>query len=164
MKKILLSLLFLLIAQSAWSAGSCTQTATRMPDGFYSVKFICTGDSSNGSIPNTAISNASMGVISGSHWLYTVSAYPTSGGTAPDAADVFILDANGEDLLGSVDGGTTAKKGLNLIHATLKNSTFPFSNFMQRYYFPPVTGVLTLKVLNQATPSPNYTVELVFGR
>jgi hypothetical protein len=105
-----------------------------------------------------------MSEISGKYYLYTVAAYPTSGGTAPDAADVFILDAKGEDLLGSADAGTTAKNGLNLIHATLKKTTFPYSTYLQQAYFPFIINNLTLKVSNQATNSANYTIELIFVR
>lgn len=165
MKKFLLSifLIFFLAAQS-FAAGSCVQTASAKESGVFLVTLACTGDAANGSIPNTALSSAIMAKVSGTHYLYTVAAYPTSGGTAPDAADVFILDANGEDLLGSVDAGTTAKNGLNLIHATLKKTTFPYSTFLQQAYFPAITNTLTLKVLNQATNSANYTIELVFSR
>ncbi len=167
MKKTLLIFalaLALLFPSSLWAAGSCTQTPYQFTGGFVHVVFVCTGDVAGGSIPNTAIATASMNLILGTHYLYTVSAYPTAGGTAPDAADVFILDANLEDLLGSVDGGTTANKGLNLIHATLKKTTFPYSHYLSMAYSPPVVNTLTLKVSNQGTNSANYTIELVFVR
>jgi hypothetical protein len=170
MKRLLIPLLILasmvLIAGvfSAFAAGSCTQTPASYQAGYVMVTLACTGDAANGSIPNTAIATATMNILKGTHYLYTVAAYPTSGGTAPDAADVFILDANGEDLLGSVDGGTTANKGANLIHATLKKTTLPYSGYLGMHYFPAVMNTLTLKVANQATVSANYTVELVFGR
>jgi hypothetical protein len=135
---------------------------TDFANGFKVIRFECTGDASNGSIPDTAINAANMQLIKGISYLYSVSAYPTAGGTAPDAADVFILDANGEDLLGSADGGTTAKNGLNLIHATLKKTTFPYSAYMAREYFPAIINTLTLKVANQATINATYTIELVF--
>jgi len=155
----------LVLPAELWAAGSCSQALTRI--GYQGnvkvVKFLCTGDASDGSIPNTAIATANMTEVKGMY-LYTVSAYPTSGGTAPDAADVFILDAAGEDLLGSADGGTTANKGANLIHATLKKTTLPYSYYLSQAYFPAVTSGLTLKVSNQATHSANYTIEMVFAR
>jgi hypothetical protein len=174
MKKLTLLIMALALAfstSSLWAAGSCTQTVTDIPTVTLSkptppirvLKFACTGDASNGSIPNTVINSGNLESIYGAY-LYTVSAYPTSGGTAPDAADVFILDANGEDLLGSVDGGTTANKGANLIHATLKKTTFPYSHYLSSAYFPAVVNALTLKVSNQATASANYTIELIFAR
>ena len=160
MKKFIaiLSTVMFFMASPLWAAGSCTQFKEKATGGFVHIFFYCTGDVSDGSIPNTAIATASMNEILLTHYLYTVSAYPTVGGTAPDAADVFILDARGEDLLGSTNGGTTANKGANLIHATLKKTVLPYT------FFPPVLNTLSLKVLNQATASANYTIELVFVR
>lgn len=155
---IILALLF--VAPNLYAAGSCTQTTDTTIDGFIVQTLACTGDSSNGSIPNTVITMPAIG----KYRLVSVSAYPTAGGTAPDAADVYILDADGEDLLGSADNGTTAGKGANLIHATLKKTTLPYSYHSSAYYYPPVTSALTLKVLNQATASANYTIKLVFER
>jgi hypothetical protein len=166
MKKLLQFMVIgmvLLMTTQAFSAGSVTvsgETRGRYGE-LYVVTMTCTGDAANGSIPNTAIPTAVMSEIIGKY-LYTVTAFPTSGGTAPDAADVFILDANGEDLLGSADGGTTANKGANLIHATLKYTTLPFSTYLGSPYFPAVVNALTLKVSNQATASADYTIELVF--
>lgn len=155
---IILALLF--VAPNLYAAGSCTQTTDTTIDGFIVQTLACAGDSSNGSIPNTVITMPAIG----KYRLVSVSAYPTAGGTAPDAADVYILDADGEDLLGSADNGTTAGKGANLIHATLKKTTLPYSYHSSAYYYPPVTSALTLKVLNQATASANYTIKLVFER
>lgn len=155
----------LVLPAELWAAGSCSQTLTKVGNlgAVKVVRFVCTGDASDGSIQNTAIDTAIMTEVKGMY-LYTISAYPTAGGTAPDAADVFVLDANGEDLLGSADGGTTANKGANLIHATLKKTTWPYSYYLSNGYFPMVTSTLTLKVGSQATHSANYTIELVFAR
>ena len=164
MKKMFVSLIvFLLIPSLLFAAGSCTQTARSYTGGLVVITFVCTGDASNGSIPNTAISAANMALIEGKYYLYTVQAYPTASGTPPDAADVFILDGNGMDLLGSADM-VTAGKGLNLIHATLPKETLLYNYHNSSYYAPPVRNALTLKVANQATVSANYTVELVFAR
>jgi len=173
MKKLLLAIVLAMILPfQVWAAGSCVQSIDAIPNAnavvptTKVVSFVCTGDIAGGTvgtIPNTAMSATIAAAVRGL-FLYTVTAYPTAGGTAPDAADVFILDAAGEDLLGSVDAGTTAKNGLNLIHATLKKTTFPYSTYLQQAYFPAVTGILTLKVSNQITASANYTIELVFVR
>ena len=166
MKKLMaiIVLAIMLMASQLWAAGSCTQTAYSTSNPTQAIiKFVCTGAADNGSVPDTATSAANTAFIDGMY-LYTVSAYPTSGGTAPDAADVFILDANGEDLLGSVDGGTTANKGLNLIHATLKKTTMPYSAYLGNAYYPAITGGLTVKVANQATPNANFTIELTCVR
>jgi hypothetical protein len=166
MKKIIIAIILavMLMASNAYAAGSCAETIADYPGSFVIVKLACTGDAANGSIPNTAISTAAITLLTGKYYLYTVSAYPTSGGTAPDAADVFILDGSGEDLLGSADGGTTANKGANLIHATLKKTTYPYSYHSSAFWYPAIVSGLTLKVSNQATNSANYTIELVFVR
>jgi hypothetical protein len=168
MKKYWMALLVALIiafsALPSWAtAGSCVQSFTRLLEGVYVVKLVCTGDSTDGSLPDTTISSYYTSSLKG-FYLYTISAYPTSGGTAPDAADVFVLDAAGEDLLGSADGGTTANKGANLIHATLKKTTMPYSYYLSNAYFPSVVGSLVVRVANQSTISANYTIELVFAK
>jgi hypothetical protein len=79
-----------------------------------------------------------------------------------------IYDANGMDLLGSADGGTTPYGGANLIHATLTKMSLPYyydTNLgTQKAYFPMITGTLTLDVDNQATASANWTVVLTLVR
>ena len=166
MKKIIFAIILaaMLMASNLYAAGSCTQKANYNTNDAIIVIFTCTGDASDGSIPDTAINNETIASLKGKYYLYTVTAYPTSGGTAPDAADVFVLDANGEDLLGSADGGTTANKGENLIHATLKKTTIPYSYYLSSYYFPLVNNVSTLRVSSQATASAEYTIELTFVR
>lgn len=137
-------------------AGSVTQSIEYTQNPTIKVlKFVCIGAADNGSIPDTALSAAIQAEIEG-HYLYTASAYPTAGGTPPDAADVQVVDAHGEDLLGG--------KGVNLIHATAKQTVFPYSAFQTENYAPAVINALTLKVANQATASANYTIELVFAR
>lgn len=131
------------------------------------ITFLCTGDSGDGTIPNTVITAANFEKVKG-WYLYEVEAYPTSGGTAPDAADVFILDANTIDLLGSEDGGTTAYAGLTLIHATLGRVTKP-NMYLPRAGlhvndYPMIKNLITLKVSNQATVSANWTIVLTFVR
>lgn len=137
------------------AAGSCTQTATADAGSRYvTIKFVCTGDSGDGSIPATAFSAANMALILDKARLLSVTAYPTSGGTAPDAADV-TLTMKGQDLLGG--------SGANLIHATATQDTYPL-NTGGDIRFPLVTGTVTLGVANQATHSANYTIEAVFGK
>ena len=169
MKKILLTIaLILLIPALSYGAdGSCTQSAydfssrnvqhpTRV------IILACTGSTVDGSLPDTALNSTMMKLIEGTHYFYSITAYPTSGGTPPDAADVFILDEDGVDLLGSTDGGVTANKGANLIHATLPKRAFAYVDGMGAFYTPPVTTGLTVRVSNQATASANYTLKLVF--
>ena len=137
------------------AAGSCTETVEAWTGGFVTVRLACTGDSANGSIPTITISTDTMNLVKGTHYLYQVKAYPTSGGTAPDAADVTV-NMNGADLLGG--------KGVNLIHATATYDTLPYSAFMSTYRYPAINGTVTVAVANQATNSANYTIELIFAR
>jgi hypothetical protein len=149
--------LALLFPSSLWALtpGSCVQTETEYPWGDVKVALVCTGSPDDGALPTQTITTATLGKITGKLYLYQVKAYPTSGGTAPDAADVAVL-MDGMDLLGA--------KGVNLIHATATYDTFPYSAFMSSYRFPAITGTVTLTVANQATHSANYTIELVFVR
>ncbi len=151
-----------------WAAavGTVTQSVVDVPGTFVVspmkvLTFTCIGSVDDGSIPDTAISAANLALLKG-YYLYTVTADP--GGTPPDVADVFLLDAASEDLLGSIDGGTTANKGLSLIHATLTKTTMPFTHYLGQHYFPAVTGTITLRVTNQATVSATYTITLIFAR
>lgn len=169
MKRLLLTAILiaaLIIPSLAWAvAGSCTQSANHDKDSnFVRITFNCTGGTVGdaGTIPDTPINTANMALILDKYQLGLVSAYPTPGGIAPDAADVFILDAHGEDLLGSADGGTTANKGANLIHATLKQTTGGYAGFAAGWVNFPVTSTLRLRVSNQATASANWTIELLF--
>lgn len=145
----------MLMASNLWAAGSCTQTLSSTSSPIMkTLKFICTGDSANGSVPNTAISAENFAEIDG-FYLFMVSAYPTAGGTAPDAADVQILQGT-YDVLGG--------KGVNLIPASGRYDIVPYSTFMISYRYWPVTEILTLAVANQSTHSANFTVELIFVR
>lgn len=158
MKKLLLIaavLAVLIMPSMAQAVGSCTQTPTLYDWGDIDVKFVCTGDSANGSIPTQTIATATMDKMIGRLYLYKVIAYPTSGGTAPDAADITVK-MNGEDLLGG--------KGANLIHATATQRTAPYSAFMTTYDYASVTNTITVSVANQGTKSANYTIVLEFRR
>jgi hypothetical protein len=135
---------------------------------FATFTFLCVGDSGDGSIPNTDIPSSDMQYLIGRNMqLVQVEAFPTAGGPAPDPADVFILDANNMDLLGSEDGGTTAYEGLGLISATLKRACIP-NMYTPRAglhvnYYPIMKSTITLKVSGQGTVSAKWTVVLTFA-
>lgn len=130
------------------------------------ITFTCTGDSVDGSVPDTIMTIRNFEKVKG--WCFRgVETYPISGGTAPDAASIFVFDDGDMDLLGSEDG-TTPYAGLNLIHATLKRACFgnlylPRAG-LHTNYFTPVKGLLTLKVIDQATASADYAIVLIFSR
>jgi len=172
MKKAFILMVAVLFGLSgmAFAAGSCVQTISEIDKGAHKVSFVCTGDT-DGSIPNTDTADFDTngkplnGIIKGLY-LTEVHAYPTSGGTAPDPASVFILDENDLDLLGCEDGSTTAYAGLNLIHATLPRSVIP-NMYLPRAgnhlnYYPKIKGKLTLKVIDQGTNGADYTIDLIF--
>lgn len=146
----------MLMASSAWAtAGSCTETVYDPYGGAVIVTLTCTGDSTNGSLPTQTISSAVITLLDSKYYLYNVKAYPTSGGKAPDAADVTV-NMDGQDLLGG--------KGTNLIPASGANDTAPYSAFTSTWRYPLITSALTVIVANEATTSCNYTIELIFKK
>lgn len=153
----LIVMVIILVSGTVWAAGSCVETDKDYMDygTGYLVTLTCTGDSSDGSVPDTVIGDTAMARIKGKAYLYSVTAFPTSGGTAPDAADVTAKMSN-EDLLGG--------KGTGIIHATATQSTYPYSEFMTGYWKPVVIDSITVSVANQATASANYTINLFFQK
>ena len=131
----------------------------------YEVAFVITTDG-DGNIAATAFSDALIAKIKGKYLLH-VDAFPTPDGTAPDAADVILYDENGIYYLGSVDKGTTAYAGLNIIHATIPGSCLP-SMYLRgqdthvNYYWP-IRGALTFDILNQGTDTAHITIIFVFS-
>ena len=179
MKKLFIIILLLLLAFPVGvfaAAGTVVQGTVvdigedrRNSNPIRTITFLCTHGEAGaaGDIPDTELTARNFEKVKG-WYLYQVEAFPTSGGTAPDAADVFILDANDIDLLGSEDNGTTAYAGLNLIHATLGRACLP-NMYLPRAglhinYYPLIKNLITLKVANQATAAANWTVVLTFLR
>lgn len=157
MKKLIMTIILavMLMASNLWAAGSCTESVEAYTGGFTIIKLACTGDAADGSIPTQTISTDAMNTVLGTFYFYQCKTYPTSGGTAPDAADVTV-NMSGQDMLGG--------KGVNLVHATATQDVMPYSTFMSTYRYPAVIGTITVAVANQATHSANYTIELIFVR
>lgn len=150
--------LALALPSLSWAAvGSCVQTPYSYVGGGFLVRFVCTGGTAGeiGTIPTQTVDSATMALLTGNYYLYQVEAKPTSGGTAPDAADVAVL-MSGMDQLGG--------KGTNLIHATETRDTFPYSAFMGIYRPSWVKSTITVTVANQITASANFTIDLLFVR
>ena len=158
MKKTLAILIVLvLFSAPAWAADGMTVTRnTIVPKFVEQIVFTIKGAAP----ANTPFTQQHLRYVQGMY-LYCVTAYPVSGGTAPDAADVFVLTPNNEDLLGSTDN-TTAANGLNLIHATLQKTTIPKLSSTGSYFYPMVHEILTVKVSNQGTADADYVVVLTF--
>ncbi len=164
---ILIAICLIAFSGSVWAAGTVTQTLEKVSKNIRTITFLCTGDSGNGSIPNTDTNVPNTAAIRGWH-LTKVEAFSPSSGTDPDAADIMVYDSDGLDLLGSEDGGATAWAGLTLVHATLKRTCVP-NLYLPRAglhanYYPEITGVLTLDMDNQGTGSANTTVVLTFEK
>lgn len=162
MKKIwMLLCLFIAIPLSAYGAGTCDETRRDLnaKGSLVEVEFLCIGDASDGSLPDTTITG-----FKGFH-AYSVETWPLT--PAPDAADVFLFDSTvGStvklDLLGSADG-TTAVNGLNLISATAPKYTMCVNTDGTANY-PLLSGDLTLSFANQATVSAQFGVRVKFMR
>lgn len=160
MKKLLfVGFIILLVSQQVLAAGTVVVTKEHHGPNVITVIFTCTGDSADGSIPDTSTDDKTYGndnvtltsFIEG-WFLDKVQCNP--GTTAPDAADVDINDADGIDLL---DGN-----GDSLIHATSSLATVPATDSQNK--LQPVTGAVTLSVSNQATASATYVITATFLR
>jgi len=140
--------------------GSLERSGTEI----YEVAFTIT-TAADGSVTATAFSDTLIASLKGKYFLQ-VDAFPTPGGTAPDAADVVVKDENGIYYLGSIDDGATAYTGLNLIHATIPKSCLPNMYLTGQTshvnYHWPIRGALTFDVLNQATDSADITLIFIF--
>jgi hypothetical protein len=151
---LILIFVFLFLPKIGFATGSFVTQSMRQVGSDIVVTLLCKGDASNGTVPSTLIKPEILNKVMGMY-LYVVIAYPSPGGTAPDAADVTVT-MKGMDLLGA--------KGVNLIHATSTLDTFPYSAFMTAYRYPKITGPITIAVANQATASADWTIELIFVR
>ena len=158
MKKTLIILVALVLfsATTAWGNSMTVTRNSVVPKYVEQVIFTIKGAAP----PDTAFSQQVLRFVQGMY-LYCVTAYPVSGGTAPDAADVFVLTPNLEDLVGSLDN-TTAGNGLNLIHATLQKTTIPKLSSIGSLFYPMVHEPLTIKIANQGTANADYVVVLTF--
>ena len=168
MKKKLLGLLLVLLLGLplvALSAELVTEgELQKSGKGIYEVAYTLQTDTS-GDITATTFSDDLVAKVKGK-WLMHVEAFPTVGGTAPDAADVVVKDENGIYVLGSIDGGVTAKNGLSLIHATIPKACLPAmyltgTTAFVNYYWP-IRGALTFDILNQGTNTAHITLVFVF--
>jgi len=167
MKRRMLSLLvaLLLIPSILFAAELVTQSAAeQVASHMWEVKFVIQ-TATDGSMTATPLTANNIRKVRGMY-LMQVDAFPTSGGTAPDAASVFVYDENAIYYLGSEDGGTTAYAGLNLIHATLAKACIPNMYLTGQAthinYYWPIRGALTVAIADQATSTAHITIILTF--
>lgn len=152
MKKTLIFLMMLVFCASiAYGAGTCVELTDyeERGDNYRSLYFDCNG--------NATVAQFETDKFKGWH-LFSAEAWPVSGGTAPDAADLTIKavdQKNGlvlEDLLGG--------NGVGLIHATLAQRCAPKSTFTGLADYPLVKTSLKFDIANQATASADFVIRV----
>lgn len=124
-------------------AGTVTQAATKRGP-VAVVELSCTGDSSDGSVPNTDITARMSGRL--------LALETNPGSTAPTSNyDITIVDANGHDVLEGV--------GANRHTSSTEKVSIVFSGTSVN---PPVAAddVLTFKVANQNVNNATYIVRV----
>lgn len=157
MKKLIaiICLGLLLSASVAFAAGTVTQSLKKYPNAnLTTLTFSCTGDASNGTVPNTDISAENVLALSG-QYLYMVETDP--GSTAPTTLyDIVINDASGLDVM----GGTLANRS-----ATATERAIPLissgGNVYGGHY---LDGTWTMVTTGQSVNSATWTVKLFFAR
>lgn len=154
---LIVAIIFILVPGVTLAAGDVTQALTQI----YSsdrhlvrriITFSCTGDSSDGSIPNTDTSATNTALIKG-WYLYKVQTDGNHAGTEPtENSDVYIKDASGIDLL---DGN-----GVDMLDNTAEREFHPAIDGTPA--LQAIDGTITLDVDNQGVNSATYTVKLIF--
>ncbi len=158
-------LICLLIAGQAFAAGSVDVNGVKVGRDNIHIVFACTGDASDGSVPDTAIPSTWLEVLrKNNYYLVDVKTLTTAGGTDPETADVQVLESSlaiseTVDIAPSTPRDVLLGAGANLIHPTEARAIGPAMPI-----YEPVSGSLSLRVVGQATASANYTVILVFSK
>ncbi len=146
----------LLLSQTQAFAAGTASTPRVVPIGtmmrIISVTF--KGDAADGSVPAVTLPDAIMADLKG-YYLYSVRAYPVSGGTAPDPANVAVNNPR-KDLLGAL--------GVGLVPASGENEMLPYNAFTEKDFYPAIVDPLTIEVTGQGTPSADFTVDLIAVR
>jgi len=150
MKKrmLLTGMILLLMATSSWGAGTVTgQTAiTTVGNNVYKIVLSCTGDSGDGTIPDTTLVDFSKYGL----YVYRVIIENLAADANVTAdSDVYLKDADGTDLLGG--------QGVD----QLDDST---RNYITLTDVEPSLGALVFSVANQATVSGVWTVTFILVR
>jgi hypothetical protein len=146
--KIFLSILLLMfvVVSNAWAAGSVTQDFESITNTSYYIVFQCTGDSSDGSIPDTESDNDIDGYVT----LVTVTA--ESGVTEPDQYfDVYLRDSDGVDIMDQEleDMDVSSTTGFQTM-PTINYASWPRK----------VSGPITLSVKHQTAAEAYWEVKV----
>jgi hypothetical protein len=146
MKRLTIPIVLLAImvmVSTAMAAGTVTVSEYRYAEGqSMTIKLACVGDASDGSVPATVIDSNTLSEAywTGKYYFYEIWV-EASAVTAPDAADITITMAEGEQLFD-------------------QNSVIPASGTTEgtvtKYRL--VTGKMTMTVENQDTASGTYDV------
>jgi len=162
MKRAFLVFLFcLFFPLSVFAGGTCA--VTEFPDisdvGKMGkiVRLTCTASASDGSMAYT-LTSTDMAKLAG-YYLYTVTVYPTPGGTAPtDLSDLAITDDRGVVILSATSNGA------NIVDATSSYQILPertsqegTSDFYQKIHYD---KELTVAITNSIVNSANVTIDL----
>lgn len=155
---ILTVALLAIVPTCAMGAGTVTAEVNKISNNVRTIVLTCTGDSSDGTIPDTSTDDMvdtdgdtvhASSFIEG-FFLFRVVVENDSGDTdVTDDSDVYIKHADGTDML---DGDGVDQ---------LDDDTV---NYIRLYEYDPVLDAITLDVDNQATASGVYTITLVFVR
>ncbi len=162
MKKYLIAFLILLptLVFAAGSSVTISQDEVRANNGDTAVRYLqfaCVSDDTDGSIPNTTVDEDNNAdhyeFIKG--W-YLAEVHYVQGGTAPDAADLYIWDVlHGVDTIDLLGGA-----GVGIVTAATPTSTPPLLGGFS--WIRPITKGFIFDVDNQATNDATYTITLEF--
>jgi len=149
MKRIFLFiviLIFLFIPISGMTAGTVTQTYTKVTDDVRCLTYSWTGDAADGSVPATASTISVDG--------YIILVITNPGSTAPTALyDITLTDGDSVDVM----GGQLANRS-----ATATEQAVPKIGTV--YGGRWVSGILTLNITNQSVHSATGTVKIFIQR
>jgi hypothetical protein len=158
-KRTIFTIFFtLFLSATAHAAGNVITEAYDKGHNFKILVFTCIGDETDGSIPNTSVSNlvnskdeswSALKYIEGSRLRKIIIENDSSDTSVTDNADVYILDEGGSDLLNGV--------GEDQLDDDTRNVPFLVS-------YEPIIGEIILQVDNQNTAGGEFTITLIFSR
>ena len=155
MKKLILAVLFLVIPTLVMAAGSVKVRCDRLSEDMVVVTFQCTGDATNGTIPDTALpvndsySNRCLEHVIGLYPYRVVISNTSAQTDVTDNSDVYLRykSGSGEDLFNG--------KGVDQLDKDV-------TNYIRLTEFDPITAAPYLDVDNNSAVSSQYDIEITF--